>query len=198
MEDFLLRIGLSHTWSKALPYLIVILFGLFLARLVYRRFRSNKKTGIALSLFFLIVPFIAYFAVNPIYQGDFGKNGREQSFRNAKTTLFHDGLLVIAIPGCPFCMESIEGLKQMKKRRPKLKIEFTVIGTSDKKLLKGYKKAIDGKFKLTKLHNETAFTENTGNSFPTFVLIKKGKAVFSWSNNDFGVRAKDAIENWDD
>lgn len=197
MEDFLLGVGLSHSLSKVLPYILVVLLGVFLARMVYGRFRSNKKTGIVLSIFFLIAPFIAYFAVNPIYQGDFGKNGREQSFRNAKTTMFHDGLLVLAIPGCPFCMESIEGLKQMKKRRPELKIEFSVFGTSDKELLKGYKKAIDGKFKLTTLRNETAFTANTGNSFPTFVMIKKGKAVYSWSNNDFGVRAKDEIENWE-
>lgn len=197
MEDLLLELGLSHTWSKMLPYLLVILFGLLLARLVYKKFRSNKKVGVVLSLFFLIVPFIAYFTVSPIYQGDFGKNGKKQSFRTAKSTLFHEGLLVIAIPGCPYCLESIASLKMMKKRRPNLKIEFGVIGSTDKSVIEGYKKEIDGKFKISTIKNESAFTANTGNSFPTFVMIKKGKAVYSWTNNKFGVRAKDRVENWD-
>lgn len=195
MEEYLLNFGMSHTWSKVWPYLLVLIFGILLSRLVYRRFKSRKPLAMGLALFFLLAPFVAYFAVNPIYQGDFGVNGQKQSFRNVKTTLFKEGLLVVAIPGCPYCMESIAGLKQMKLRNPNLKIEFAVCGSDDEAVLQGYKSEVEGKFKVTLLKNEAAFTDHTGNSFPTFVMIKKGKAVYSWTNNEFGVRARDWVEN---
>lgn len=196
MESFFLEMGLSHTWSKVAPYLLVILFGLFIGRLVYRRFKSNKKMAVVLSMFFVFAPFVAYFAVSPIYQGDFGVNGTKQDFRNIKSTLFKDGLLVIALPGCPYCMESISMLKSIKDRRPELKIEFAVIGLGNREVIKSYEKEIAGKFKVVSLLNETAFTSKTGSSFPTYVMIEKGKVVHSWTNNEFGVRARDRVENW--
>jgi thiol-disulfide isomerase/thioredoxin len=197
MESFFLQLGLSHTLSKVVPYLLVLLFGLFIGRLVYKRFKSNKRTAVVLALFFVIVPFIAYFAISPIYQGDFGLNGKKHDFRNIKSTLFDDGLLVIALPGCPYCMESIALLKTIKERRPNLKIEFTVLGFGDNTVLEGYKNEVAGKFKVTRLLNESAFTSKTGSSYPTYVMIKKGKVVHSWTNNEFGVVVRDRVENWE-
>lgn len=195
MEEFFLSQGFSHLWSKAIPYLATICFGLLLARLVYTRFRSNKKMAVVLGIFFAIVPFIAYFAVQPIYEGDFSRNGKTISIKNETTKKVQDGLLVLAIPGCPFCLESISHLKQMKKRRPHLKIEFGIIATLDSAAIEPYKKAIDDKFSASFVANETLFTNVTGSSFPTFVLIENGVAIQSWTNNEFGVRAKDWVEN---
>jgi ABC-type proline/glycine betaine transport system permease subunit len=195
MEEYLLNHGFSHLLSKVIPYLLTIIFGLFLAIIVYRSFRNNKKLAVALSLFFLIVPFIGYFAVCPIYQGDFGVNGKSISIRNDKTKAIKNGLLVLALPSCPYCLESIETLKTIKKRQPKLKIDFGIIGTTDSSTIRLYKYPIDGKFELSFLENESAYTTYTGNNFPTFILIEDGMAIHSWSNNEFGVMAKDKIEN---
>ena len=196
MEASLLDWGFSHTWSKIIPYVLVILFGCFLAYLVYRRFSSNKKMAITLGLFFVITPFIAYFAVNPIYEDDFSVTGSQLDLKNTTTEALGDGLLVLAIPGCPYCLEAIDGLKAMKKKNKQLRIEFAVIGTFSEDGLAKYKEASAGKFPVVALENEQAFTNFTGHNFPTFVMIEKGKAVHFWTNNQFGVRAKDRVEIW--
>ena len=196
METFLLDWGLSHTMSKIIPYVLVILFGLLLAILVYRRFKSDKRIAITLGLFFLITPFIGYFTVNTIYQGDFSDQGTTISIKNLKTQIMRNGLLVLALPGCGYCMESIEGLKIIKKRKPKLKIEFDVIGFLAGEAIGKYEKAIDGKFKVKQLKNDIEFTAVTGTSYPTFIMIENGKAVKFWTNNQFGVVAKDRVENF--
>ncbi|MDG2463653.1 MAG: hypothetical protein P8M61_01065 [Crocinitomicaceae bacterium] len=196
METFLLDWGLSHTMSKIIPYVLVILFGLLLAILVHRRFKNEKRIAITLSLFFLITPFIGYFAVNTIYQGDFSDQGITISIKNQKTQMMRNGLLVLALPGCGYCMESIEELKIMKKRKPKLKIEFDVIGLFAEEAIGKYEKVIDGKFNVKPLKNDIEFTNVTGTSYPTFIMIENGKAVKFWTNNQFGVVAKDKVENW--
>ena len=195
METLLLDWGFSHTLSKVIPFVVIILFGLLLAILVYRRFKNDKRIAITLSIFFLIVPFIGYFAINPIFQGDFSDQGTTISIKNLKTQTMRNGLLVLALPGCGYCMESIEELKIMKKRKPKLKIEFDVIGLFADEAIGKYEKAIDGKFKVKQLKNDVEFTNVTGTSYPTFIMIDKGKAVKFWTNNQFGVVAKDMVEN---
>ncbi len=194
MENYLLDSGFSHVWSKLIPYLLTVIFGLILAIIVYRRFKGNKKLAIVLSLFFLIVPFIGYFAVNPIYEGDFGINGKAISIRNAQTKKLKNGILVLAIPGCPYCMQSISTLKVMKNRKPEMNIDFSIIGTTDSSAVEPYSKEINGQFDVKLIENESVYTSITGSSFPTFILIENGMAIHSWTNNEFGAGAKDKIE----
>jgi glutaredoxin len=144
----------------------------------------------------LLAPFGVYFAVNPIYQGDFSQNGKDLKIRNAKTTSIDNGLLVLTIPGCPYCFESVQSLKYLKSRNPELKIQFAVTGTDDKSYLEGYKKEVNGSFDVVLYEKARTLVSETGGQFPTFVMIKNGKAIYSWTNDEFGVRAKDKLENW--
>ncbi|TNE95947.1 MAG: hypothetical protein EP322_09125 [Bacteroidetes bacterium] len=104
-----------------------------------------------------------------------------------------NSLSVLAIPGCPFCYESIKDLRQMRKRNSKLTIDFYVY-TDDSTKLDWYRE--EGKSEIA-VHmlptsNKRVPSISDG-SFPAFVF-RENKTLYVWSNNGFGVRAKDYIE----
>ncbi len=197
MEDLFLNLGMSHTISKTIPYLLSILVGLYLARIIFKSQRvKNKIAKLIVAILAFIVPFGIYFAFNPIYEGDFSEDGKEIKIRNATTTSVKNGLLVLTIPGCPYCFESISSLKQMKNRNPELNIIFAVTGSKDTLVLKDYRKEVGGVFPVQLLPNSIALSSEIGSKFPAFIMVKNGSAIYSWSNDQFGVRAKDRVENW--
>jgi|TARA_R110000737_G_scaffold345097_1_gene373181 glutaredoxin len=197
MENLFLNWGWSHTMSKLTPYLLLVILGILLMRFILKSSRiKNKIAKISVAVLLLLAPFGVYFAVNPIYQGDFSQNGKDLKIRNAKTTSIDNGLLVLTIPGCPYCFESVQSLKYLKSRNPELKIQFAVTGTDDKSYLEGYKKEVNGSFDVVLYEKARTLVSETGGQFPTFVMIKNGKAIYSWTNDEFGVRAKDKLENW--
>ena len=197
MEELLLNLGLSHTISKITPYLVCLIVGILLMRFILKSKIKKNAIKWVLAIILLLIPFASYFVVNPIYEGDFSKNGTEIKVRNAATTEFKNGLLVMAIPGCPYCFESISTLKQMKKRNPDLNILFAVTGTEDKSVLTDYIKEVNGAFKVELMPKAKALVSESGSTFPAFIIVKNGSAIYSWTNDQFGVRAKDRLENWD-
>ena len=104
-----------------------------------------------------------------------------------------NGLSVLSIPGCHFCSESIEKLKKIKKRNPKLSITFIVL-SRDLRALTKYKKEINGVFKLKLASNPDNFAVLAQLKFPAFLIIKNKKPIYRWSNDQFGVRAIDLLE----
>jgi hypothetical protein len=183
--------------SKLTPYLVMILFGLLMMRFLLKsKGIKNKAVKVTLALILLVAPFSAYFALNPVYQGDFSQNGKEMKIRNSKTTSMENGLLVLTIPGCPYCFESIGFLKKIQKRNPRLKIQFAVTGTEDKAYLTDYKREVNKVFDVALYTNASTLVKETGGRFPTFILVKNSEAIYAWSNDQFGVRAIDKLENW--
>lgn len=107
-----------------------------------------------------------------------------------------EGLVLIARPGCPFCKEAIEDrMVQLEKRNENIKVAVY--------LAQGVESHLD----LYKSENtkdipffvkDREFGDNdvlriTG--FPTFVYVKDGGLIHQWSNDDFGYRSLDWIEN---
>lgn len=190
MENLLLDFGLSFTLAKVLPYLFFVALGAVLAFVVYKR---DLKPGLKWTLVVLltVVPFLGYFAINPIYQGDFANKPFPVKVRNSYTTEVKDGLLVMAIPGCPYCLEATDELKKMKKANPQLNITFMVMG--DPLNEEPYRDIAEGKFKVISCDNPPLFNASVGSSYPTFMKVKKGVAIQYWTNNEFGVLAKDEL-----
>lgn len=193
MESLFQSLGMSFTWSKFLPYIFMVLLGALAALFFYRKTSLKPLVKKSLAVLVFLLPLGLYFALNPIYEGDFNRDGASLSIRNAKTAEIQDGLLVIAIPGCPYCLESIGEMKKMKKANPKLAIHFMVTGSNDPRNLIQYKEEAKGNFPIGLLENTIALLSETGDNFPTFIRIKDGQAVEAWTNNDFGVRAKDKV-----
>jgi hypothetical protein len=193
IELISLNIGLSWTVSKLLPYIVLIINGLFLFFQI-KKLNFNSILKIISCSIILILPFTIGFSLNPIYEGDFSKEGSSVKTIYSPTDFINDGLTVVTIPDCPFCFGAIEKLKIIKSRNPKLKIDFVVCSTN-KQYIKNYIEEIDGKFSIRLANNPEELAKTSGFRFPTFFKVEKKKPIYMWSNDQFGVRAIDEFES---
>ena len=194
IENLALNIGASWTFAKLLPYGITILCGILLFFQI-KKIAFNKPILKYTSLLFvLVLPFSLGFALHPIYEGDFSSIGNKISKNITPKEFKNDGLTVTTIPDCPFCFGSIEKLKQIKKRNPNIKIDF-IVCSKNEKYLKTYKEEINGAFPVRIAENADSLAITSGFKFPTFFLVKNKKPIYSWSNDQFGVRAIDEFES---
>lgn len=198
IEQTIFDFGHTWTFSKIFPYTLLVIFGVLLAFFTTKSTFIHKISKKWLKIFVIIIvfvlPFTLGFALNPIYEGDFSLNGEKITKNLSPLDFEKDGITVIAIPGCHFCFESIEKLKKIKKRNPKLSINF-VVCCDEKKLLTDYLKEVNGAFTVCNSKNPMELAKMSNHIFPSFILVKHKQLVYSWSNDQFGVRAIDFIEN---
>lgn len=179
--------------SKILPYLFFLILGILffiLGRIIFRKFRWIKFT----SILFILIPISIYFILNPIYEGDFSNDFKNVPYKNELNELQADRLTIITIPNCPYCYESIAEMKKIKSRIPDLQIDF-IVCTSDSSALEWYNEESNGDLNILLAKNNEELVSLSKEKFPTFVVNDNNKMLRVWSNNNFGVRAKDWIEN---
>ena len=155
-----------------------------------------KKSKGKIRLIFLVswvIPVAIYFAIHPIYQGDFSNSFRTISIKTQNLNIVSDELVVITIPGCPFCFESIAGLKQLKNKNKSLKIRF-IVCSSDKHTLLPYQREINNSFELQLANNPTKIAEIAQGKFPSF-LFKKQNKIQIWSNDSFIIQCLNLINS---
>lgn len=197
METFFLNLGLSYTWSKALPFIIFILLGIFVGLFLFKRSKSVVMKIV--SIITIFIPFGIYFAINPIYDGDFNNTARIVERTADMSELNGTKLVVISLPGCRFCKESIPLLKEVKERHKNIEVEYVVV-SSNSSDLKFYLETSKGVFPVRLAENVEAMgriaTDDQGYSrFPTFVLVNNDKKMdtWNWSTNTFGISALDKV-----
>ena len=176
------------TIIKITPYIISLIGGVLLAYLL-----SKSKRKIRFIRFFIwIIPFCIYFALNPIYEGDFSNNYRELKSNKGFVQFKQNQLIIITIPDCPYCFASIKKIKQLKKRIPKLNVKYLVC-SKNKHSINSYKKEINGNFPIDITTNTNEWVELSKGSFPSYLFISK-KSMRIWSNDNFGTLALDELE----
>jgi hypothetical protein len=190
-ELFFLNFGFSWTISKILPYVLFLIIGGLISFYLFKRTSRKKKLFIATPL--SILPFIVFFILFPIYEGDFSNSPYSPDTKFIKELSGAD-LVVIAIPGCPFCLESARKINLLKSRNPEIEIRFVVCTTRDEDLLV-YRKAFHKSISVEKTIENDLFLEVARNGFPTFVSLQHGEIKKAWSNDAFGVRAIDEVES---
>ena len=193
IELIALNFGLSWTISKLLPYFCLINIGLILFFQI-KKLNLNKSLKIVFCALVLILPFTLGFSLNPIYEGDFSKEGSSIKTNFSPTDFKNDGLTVVTIPDCPFCFGAIEKLKIIKRRNPKLNIDFVVCSTN-KQYIKNYIEEINGEFSIRLAKNPNELAKTCGFKFPAFFKVEIKKPTYKWSNDQFGVRAIDDFES---
>lgn len=190
----LLNNGFSWTMSKLLPYITAVVEGILLAYSFAKGFKFKPKfVKILVVLFLFAAPFAIGFVLHPIFEGDFSSEGTEVKASTVKVNEKYD-LLIVTIPDCPFCLESIFRLKQIKKRNPEVKMLFSVC-TTNKQKLSLYKQLIAGDFDIEMAKDIDASVTLAEGHFPTFVQLKKGLPAYKWSNDQFGAGAMDEFES---
>lgn len=151
-----------------------------------------KRKSIILRLVLLPIPFGIYFYFSPIYQGDFS-NSYEELNTESSDPFVDKELSLVAIAGCPFCYEAIDQLSTLDQRNKDLEITFYVY-TDDSTNLDWYKEKGGDWLKVEQIPlSNKRISEISHGSYPTFVF-RTGNDLKTWSNDSFGVRAKDYVE----
>lgn len=193
-EQGLLNSGYSWTMSKLLPYITLVVEGILLAYSFAKGFKIKAKIVKVLVVIILFAaPFAEGFREHPIFDGDFSSEGTEVKESTVKVDTKYD-LLIVTIPDCPFCLESINRLKLIKKRNPNIKMLFSVCSEEEQKLSL-YRELIAGDFDIALAKDIEASVKLAEGHFPTFVQLKKGLPSYRWSNDQFGAGAIDELES---
>ena len=195
IELFFLDTGLSYTLSKLFAYLVFPLIG-FLVWLIVKRWMKKKVWKISSLIALCVVSFFIYFMQYPIYEGDFSNNSSPIAAKSELNDIQSEKLVVISIPDCPFCQQSIRRMVAFRQRHPKVKIEYRVCVNDSlaKKAVERYMQLSDNKIPVSKAEDSKNLAMIADMSFPTFVLVTPAKKV-KWSNNNFGVGALDEVVN---
>jgi hypothetical protein len=194
IETFFLDLGLSWMASKALPYLLFILFGLLLFLITRKLIKFNKWVNRLATIIIIAIPFSIYFALYPIYEGDFSNQGNKpkSSVKFSSTK----ALTVIALPDCPYCYQSISLMKKIKKRNPTIEISYWVVSSDTIPERTAILSVIPNDFNVIQRHDVVEISNLALGTFPCYVLSEKNKALRVWNNNQFGVCALDEIEDF--
>ena len=199
IEQWLIESNFSWTSAKIAPYFLLLILGLLIGRWMnqFLLFKLiSNKIKLLKRIVFLVITFIPFgigFALNPIYEGDFSKQGKEIQ-KDTKKDFKNADLAVITIPGCPFCYHSISKLKQLKRRNPSMRIKFIVCTDNDADLI-DYRAEGGNEIVVVKTKNGESLGKLAEGKFPTFVMVQNNQAIYSWSNDQFGCRALDQLEN---
>lgn len=176
--------------SKVLPYVLFLIIGIGLFFLLRKRVSSRLGKGL-LSLI-IIFPVGVYFAINPIYEGDFSNNvvtmDAKSSFEFAKNEL-----TVVAIPHCPYCEGSIDHLNKIIERTEVTKVNFVVIADNNEAMT-NYRALANKKIEFMAVANYERFADVAEGRFPTFVY-RDGSKLNVWHGDEFGVKAMDWLED---
>jgi hypothetical protein len=190
METLLNNLGLSFTLSKFIPYLLTILIGIVCAKLLSKHISASKIIRNIFITLITILPFGIYFAINPIFQGDFSNEG--VLIKKKLQLPKNNDLLIIALADCPYCIQSQETVKLIHQKNTKIKAEYLIVNGTKQDSIR-YARILLGFASCRTMKNSIPLLQSIQGSFPSFILVRKGKLNKVWSNNTFGVRAWDEV-----
>lgn len=192
-EELFFSMGSSWQCSVIWPFVLFLLLGFSIGFLIWRKV---KLVYVRWFLLFLLGVFPAgvYFAFYPIYHSDVNNDYRIVQVDSASIKS-ESTLEIIVLPNCPYCVQSIKTIVQLKNRNPELPIVYKILskkgrGGDIEPQLK--KNQIDYDF----ISNNSKLRKITKGSFPTFLFYSKGNSKAKvWDNNSFGTMALDYIED---
>lgn len=191
-----LKIGLSFTFSKILPYMLQFFAVCMIIFNVYRQYLE----GASLSLRRLVSILILFggsgiaFAFHPIYEGDFSHQYREIRLSGQNADIFQDGLTMIALPGCGFCYEKLEEMKQVKQIYPKLQMHILVIN-QDELAVEEYRERSEGLLDVALFPKGTLLRNIITDGYPNLIYKSSGanNVLINWTNSGFGSASWDYV-----
>ena len=190
MEELLNYLGVSFTISKFLPYLLTILIGIVSSILIHKHISASKFIRIIVIILITALPFGIYFSIYPIFEGDINSEG--VIIRKNLDLPKNKDLLIIALADCPFCIQSQNTIKIIHQKNKKIKAEYLIVNGTKQDSIR-YARMLNGFASCRTMKNSIPLLQSIQGSFPSFILVRKGKLNKVWSNNTFGVRAWDEV-----
>ncbi len=197
--ELALKLGLSWTLAYLFGWILVLLFSAATAYVCRKNILGHTRIWVPILAF--AIPLAGYFATNPIYQGDFNKTGKVKDIsENAiladvlATTPDFNGLVCVASPNCPYCLEAVQTRIQVLSKRNRIDVAV-YLGFGDENTVAEFKERTDSKHVPFILNSEP----DTGIDIdepviPIFLFIKDKKIVHLWRNDEMGYPALDWIE----
>jgi hypothetical protein len=98
----------------------------------------------------------------------------------------------VILPGCPYCIETIELSKQMLHKNTNTKIRY-MLTSEDQEGYWYFRKRLPKQIEVEIPDNPSIWMLTAAGEFPSYVLVKNQKVVKAWHNTEFGVQALDQI-----
>ena len=190
MEELLNYFGLSFTVSKFLPYFLTVFLGIVFSKLLYRHISASKIIRNIFITLITILPFGIYFAINPIFQGDFSNEG--VLIKKKLELPKNNDLLIIALADCPYCIQSQETVKLIHQKNTKIKAEYLIVNGTKQDSIR-YARMLNGFASCRTIKNSVPLIQTIQGSFPSFILVQNSTFKKVWNNNTFSVRAWDEV-----
>jgi hypothetical protein len=191
IESLLLDVGFSWSWSKLLPFFMVSILG-SIGWMLFQKRIPTIRLKVVFFIVSIAIPFFSYFIYSPLYRNDFNGTYVIRPIPKELIRMEKNELVVLALPHCPFCFESIAIANKLIKRNPGIQITYLVLShepTGANKFRSLADKRI--RFKLA-IHFSELETVCSG-MFPAF-LIRKDAAISVWDFNQIGPSSLDEIE----
>lgn len=195
IQNNALDLGFSWTLSSVSPYVLQFITAILLAYQV--ALILNKKNKLLRRIVLIggvIILCGVAFAVNSIYEGDFSNDYEKVEFSNTDEKILDEGLTMIALPGCPYCIGKIPLLNKLKTREKNLPIQVVII-KEDSLTKEYYQEELNENISVQFTSHVEDLAKAAEGRFPSFFHTKKNGEVIVWTRTGFGTRAFDWLEN---
>ena len=190
-ETIFLNLGFSWTAAKLIPYLMMALLGFILVYTFHRKIQHRVKKWLSMAILCLL-PFGAYFAIYPIYQGDFvNVHFQPKQLEKFPSKLT---LTIVVLPSCPYCHETIKLMNHLNKSYPKLHIRYVVVAES-KQTIHAFRSKLNPQIDVQTSKKPKDWIIMAQGGFPCMILSNNKNIIYAWENGQFGVRAIDDVIN---
>jgi hypothetical protein len=194
LRGVLLQMGLSWTISEWAYYIALLTVGVLWALLLPRVIKSLVGwKRLIIQVVLAVAPFAIGFAQHPIYEDMVWDLSHDMSAVQPMPDYADANLVVIAIADCPYCKRAVSEMKALRERNPNMVMRM-VVCTADSTWLEPYEQEANGAFEVVMATDKDMLATHAGGHFPAYVLVRDGKPVCRWSNNEWGPLAKDVVE----
>lgn len=198
IEVFFLSNNFSWVAAKLGPYVYFLVLGLLFSLLVVWKLKFKGHVRILFLISLPLVMFSLYFSFYPIFQGDFSKEKKVFKRNESMIELKENRLIILSLPGCPYCLESMERMRIVKQRHPEITIEYKVCH-GDSSAIRWFQNLYGERYKGKNdfdysLASDVKMTSKlAAGLYPTYILTNKS-SLKVWSVEQFGMSAIDEVE----
>ncbi len=206
-SDYLIQLGiasLNFGWmtSYLFPKVLVLAVASVLIAIAWPMIRLSNGFKFLIGFLILGLSVGGYLIVNPPYI-EWTKTGTDltdetsgipiEEYFNQNWADF-DGVVCLALPGCPHCEVAISRLSLVKKRVPELDVLVFVFTEDSSRVGSFQKKTGVDELPFVMVPDPATSSVLCQGSFPGFLYFKNGKIVHRWFNDEFGYPALDWVE----
>ncbi|MBI1287655.1 MAG: hypothetical protein GC178_08765 [Flavobacteriales bacterium] len=206
-SDILLD-SLNSGWmmSYLFPRILIILSAVTLTSCVLLLFNASKFMKVVIGILIFGSCIGGYLAVNLPYIDDWNQVGTEVTNVDApaahpveaflgKQFGSYEGLVCLALPNCPHCINSIPKLEKMQARTNKLNFSVLVFADDSTGVEQFLNHVPSTEIPVFLAPEPDATYALSRGRFPSFLYVKNGEIIHRWSNGQFGYPAMDWIEH---